>query len=55
MREKIRVAGDMPSLKILDLMDQFQDDFKGRLQIDRVVDIQNEQDCWYMNSLDADL
>lgn len=37
MREKIRVAGDIPALKVLDLIeDEFQAKYQGRLEIDRV-------------------
>ena len=43
LREKIRIAGDLPSLDVLSMIErEFQPLFKGRLEIDLM-----EQKCGY--------
>ena len=65
LREKVRIAGDIPSLDVLDMIErEFQPLFKGRLEIDLMEDqcgyLQhiyrvkepNLKDIWYLDHFD---
>ena len=68
MRERIRIAGDLPSINVFDMIEnEFQGKFNGNLEIDHLEETvgfeqhiyQLEKDeiekCWYMKTMDEDL
>lgn len=57
LREKMRIAGDMPTLRVLDMIEnEFQPSFRGKLEMDLMEQVaKDNDDCWYLPSLNGDL